>query len=52
MTKLRMDWASKMYFYLGYSPTEDDEDLRAFNRCIKAIIQSERKKRLGEGEGK
>jgi hypothetical protein len=37
MTKPRKDWAWKMYMYLGYQVVEDDEQLRAFNACIKAI---------------
>lgn len=45
VTKLRRDWAWKMHMYLGYRPCEDEDDLRAFNRCIKAIIQSERMKK-------
>jgi len=35
-----------MHFYTGYIPVADDEDLRAFNRCIKVIIQRERAKWL------
>lgn len=42
MTKLRSDWHTKMHMYLGYLPTEDEESLRAFNKCIKDIIASER----------
>jgi hypothetical protein len=45
MTRLRRDWAWMMYMHLGYRVTEDDETLRAFNRCIKSIIQSERQKK-------
>ena len=44
VTPLRKDWANKMHMYLGYLPVEDDESLRAFNACIKSIIQSERTK--------
>ena len=45
MTALRKDWAWKMYMYLGYRVTEDEESLRAFNACIKSIIQSERQRK-------
>lgn len=41
LTKLRRDWAWKMQVALGYMPVDDDESLRAFNHCIKGIIQSE-----------
>ena len=44
MTKPRTDWATKMYFYLGYRVVEDDEQLRAFNACIKAIKKQKNKK--------
>lgn len=44
MTKLRRDWSTKMLLYLGYPIVSDEDDLRAFNRGIKAIIQSERYK--------
>ena len=47
MTKLRTDWATKMHFALGYRPVEDDCDLRAFNHCIRSIIQSEKQKHGG-----
>lgn len=49
MTELRRDWANKMHMALGYLPVEDDEQLRAFNACIKGIIQSERQKREAKG---
>jgi len=45
LTKLRRDWAAKMHMALGYLPVEEEESLRAFNACIKGIIQSERQKR-------
>jgi hypothetical protein len=48
-TPLRKDWAGKMHSYLGYMVVEDDEGLRAFNRCIKSIIQSDRQRRKKEG---
>jgi hypothetical protein len=41
MSKLKTEWNEKMFKYLGYMVTEDEEQLKAFNRCIKAIIQSE-----------
>lgn len=48
MTKLRKDWAWKMQMSLGYMVVEDDESLRAFNKCIKSIIQSERQRKNKE----
>lgn len=34
-----------MHMALGYMPVEDEESLRAFNACIRGIIQSERQRR-------
>ena len=45
VTPLKRDWANKMHTYLGYRPCDDDDDLRAFNKCIKSIIASERNKK-------
>ncbi|MEA2037492.1 MAG: hypothetical protein U9O94_08335 [Nanoarchaeota archaeon] len=45
VTKLRKDWAWKMHMALGYRLVEDDEELRAFNKCIKGIIQSARQRK-------
>lgn len=44
MTALKGDWHAKMHMALGYRVCEDEDDLRAFNACIKSIIQSERQK--------
>jgi hypothetical protein len=37
--------ARKMHTYLGYQVVEDEESLRAFNRCIKYIILSNKMKK-------
>ena len=42
-TPLRRDWAWKMQMYLGYMVVEDEEQLRAFNACIKAIRRQKSK---------
>lgn len=45
VTPLRKDWFWKIHKYLGYRVVEDDEQLRALNRCIRSIVQSERQRR-------
>jgi hypothetical protein len=44
VTPLRRDWAWKMQMHLGYMVVEDDEQLRGFNACIKAIRREKTKK--------